>query len=98
MPIREFYHLMLMVDDFDEADRFFEALLAPVTYMPKHWSDLDKRWASLNRVGDDFVLELMEASREPADQTAPLPKFARRFGQHLHSFAWLVDDDDFRPL
>ena len=98
MPIREFFHLMLMVDDIDEAGKFFDSLFAPATYMQKSWSDLDKRWASLNRVGDDFVLELMEASRDPADQGHPLPKFAGRFGQHLHSFAWLVDDADFRSL
>jgi hypothetical protein len=98
MPIREFFHLMLMVDDIDEADRFFDALFSPATYMTKSWSDLDKRWASLSRVGDDFVLELMEASRAAEDQAHPLPKFAARFGQHLHSFAWLVDEDDLRPL
>ncbi|HUZ09166.1 MAG TPA: hypothetical protein VMU76_03265 [Acidimicrobiales bacterium] len=98
MPIREFFHLMLMVDDIDDAGQFFDALFSPVTYMQKSWSDLDKRWASLNRIGDDFVLELMEASKDPADQGAPLPKFANRFGQHLHSFAWLVDAPDLRPL
>ena len=89
---------MLMVDDIDEAGKFFDALFSPTTYMPKSWSDFDKRWASLNRIGDDFVLELMEASKDPADQGAPLPKFANRFGQHLHSFAWLVDAPDLRPL
>jgi hypothetical protein len=98
MPVREFFHLMLMVDDIDDADRFFDGLFSPVCYMEKSWSDFDKRWASLNRVGDDFVLELMEASRAPEDRGAPLPKFANRFHQHLHSFAWLVDEADLRSL
>jgi catechol 2,3-dioxygenase-like lactoylglutathione lyase family enzyme len=98
MPLREFFHLMLMVDDIDAADQFFDSLFSPVCYMEKSWSDFDKRWASLNRVGNDFVLELMEASRAPEDRAAPLPKFAARFHQHLHSFAWLVDEADLRPL
>jgi hypothetical protein len=98
MPIREFFHLMLMVDDIDAGGQFFDSLFSPETYMQKSWSDFDKRWASLNRVGDDFVLEVMEASRDPKDQGAPLPKFANRFHQHFHSFAWMVDEDDYRQL
>jgi len=97
MPLRELYHLMTMVDDFDDADAIVQSMFSPEIFMPKSWSDFDKRWASLNRVGPDFVLELMEASTAEEDQASPLPKFARRFGQHLHSFAWYVDTDDHVP-
>jgi hypothetical protein len=89
---------MHMVDDFDEAEARFDALFSPITFMPKSWSNLDKRWASLSRVGSDFVWELMEASTEPADAAAPLVKFRQRFGQHLHSFSWLFDGDEQRDL
>jgi predicted enzyme related to lactoylglutathione lyase len=98
MPVREFFHLMHMVDDFDAAAAFFDDLLTPVIFMEKSWSDLDKRWASLGRVGDDFVLELMEASRDPEDLGSPLPKFVARFGQHWHSLAWLVDEADMQGV
>ena len=98
MPIREFFHLIHIVDDFDEAEQRYAALLSPATYVPKHWGDFDKRWASLARIGPDFVLELMEPGIAPEDQGAPLPKFRNRHGQHLHSFAWLVDAQDLRPL
>lgn len=54
MPSREFYHRMVVVDDLDAAEAHLGALFPPVTYMPKHWSD--KRWASLARVGSDFVV------------------------------------------
>jgi extradiol dioxygenase family protein len=97
MPLRELFHLMTMVDDFDAADALFQSMFAPDVYMSKSWSDFDKRWASLNRIGTDFVLEVMEASTAEEDQTRPLPKFARRFGQHLHSFAWYVDPADHVP-
>ncbi|MBW8824895.1 MAG: VOC family protein [Acidobacteria bacterium] len=98
MPVREFFHLMHIVDDFDAAEAFFGDLFSPVTFVPKHWSDLDKRFASLARVGDDFVLELMEVSTLDADQSAPLPKFRSRFGQHFHSLSWLIDDDDVQAV
>lgn len=97
MPIRELFHVMHVVEDYDAAAARYSALIdqdAP----PKHYSDFDKRWASLAPVGPDFVLEVMEPSRAPEDQGFPLPKFLSRFGQHLHSFAWFVDDEDFPPL
>jgi catechol 2,3-dioxygenase-like lactoylglutathione lyase family enzyme len=98
VPIQELFHLMLMVDDFDPAQQFFDDLFDPVMMFTKSWSDFDKRWASISLVGSDFSLELMEASKQEEDAGAPLPKFARRFGQHLHSLAWYVDVEDMPTL
>ena len=98
MPIREFFHLIHIVDDFDEAEARYDALLSPHVYLPKHWSDFDKRWASLSVIGPDFVLEVMQPGRAEADEGSPIPKFGRRHGQHLHSFAWYVDAADLVPL
>jgi len=98
MPIRELFHFMQIVDDFDAAQSFYDALLTPQTYMPKSWSDFDKRWASLGVVGSDFVLEIMEPSSVPEDQGLPLPKFHGRHGQHWHSFSWYVDAEDMPAL
>ncbi|HEX5586157.1 MAG TPA: VOC family protein [Acidimicrobiia bacterium] len=98
MPIRELFHVMTMVDDFDPAQDVVDDLFAPEMMFSKSWSDFDKRWASISLIGSDFSFELMEASKSEADAGAPLPKFARRFGQHLHSFAWYVDRDDMPGL
>ena len=46
----------------------------------------------------DFMIEVIEPSKEPEDQQAPLPKFRGRFGQHFHSLAWYVDEPDLTPL
>lgn len=89
---------MQIVDDFDSAQRFYDGLLEPETFMPKSWSDFDKRWASLGVIGPNFVLEIMEPSALPEDQAAPLPKFRSRHGQHWHSFSWFVDADDMPSL
>jgi hypothetical protein len=92
MAVRNLFHVMQIVDDFDPAVAFWDSLVAPATYAPKHWSDFDKRWASLASVGSDFIIEVMEPSKAPEDGDAPLPKFRSRFGQHLHSWSWFDDD------
>ena len=92
MAIRELFHVMQVVDDFDAGAAFWEALCAPHVYMAKSWSDFDKRWALLGVVGDDFVIEVVEPSKIPGDAGFPLPKFQARFGEHLHSCAWYTDD------
>ena len=71
MPIRELFHLMLMVDDFDPAQQFFDDLFDPVMLFTKSWSDFDKRWASISLIGSDFSFELMEASKNEEDAGAP---------------------------
>lgn len=98
MAIRELFHVMHMVDDIDAAQALFDRLFAPKYFAEKHWSDLDKRWASLGDIGDDYVQEFMEASKDEADAGWPLPKFARRFGEHLHSWAWYTEPDQHAAL
>lgn len=93
MALRELFHVMHMVDDIDAAHAVFDRLFSPRYFADKHWSDFDKRWASLGDIGDDYVQEFMEASKDEADAGWPLPKFARRFGQHLHSWAWYTHAD-----
>lgn len=98
MPIRELFHFMHLVDDFDSTHALYAELLAPADWGSKSWSDFDKRWANLANVGPDFVLEIMEPSKQDAHLASALPKFFARHGQHLHSFAWYVDEVDIRGL
>jgi extradiol dioxygenase family protein len=93
--IQEFFHLIHVVNDEDEVDAFYDRLFAPDRFFPRHWSDGEKRWASLSMVSD-LMLEVIEPSRAEADVNSPLARFRRRFGQHFHSFAWYVDSDDVR--
>jgi catechol 2,3-dioxygenase-like lactoylglutathione lyase family enzyme len=97
VQIQEFFHLIHVVNDEDEVDRFYDRLFAPDRFAPKHWSDGEKRWASLSMVSD-LMLEVIEASSSDADANSPLAKFHRRFGQHFHSFAWYVDPEDVRSI
>ena len=97
MPIREFFHLIHVVDDIDEVDAWYDALFSPQWFMKKQWADNERRWASLGMIGD-FMLETIEASSDRADQRMPLTRFHSRFRQHWHSLAWYVDDDDMQGL
>jgi catechol 2,3-dioxygenase-like lactoylglutathione lyase family enzyme len=94
MTVREFFHFMQIIDDFDSTEERYKALLGMDIYIAKSWSDFDKRWASLGTVGAEFVLELMEPSKDPADFDSPLPKFWNRHGQHFHSLSWYYDNDE----
>jgi catechol 2,3-dioxygenase-like lactoylglutathione lyase family enzyme len=95
MKILEFFHLIHVVDDEDEVDAFYRDLFAPQPVVEKHFSEVEKRWASLGMVSD-LMLEVIEPSADPADADVPLPKFRRRHGQHFHSLAWYVDSVDVK--
>ncbi len=97
MPIREFFHLIHVVDDMDEANAWYDALFSPQCFQPKGYAELEKRWATLSMIGD-FMIEVIEPSDAPEDQRAPLPKFRGRFGQHFHSLSFYVDVPDLIPL
>ncbi|MEX1006368.1 MAG: VOC family protein [Acidimicrobiia bacterium] len=97
MPIREFFHLIHVVDDMDEVDAWYDALFSPRCFQPKGYADFEKRWASLSMIGD-FMIEVIEPSAAPEHRQAPLPKFHGRFRQHFHSLAWYVDEPDVKPL
>ena len=97
MPIREFFHLIHIVDNEDEVDAWYRDLFSPQTFTKNHWLESEKRWASLSMVGD-LMIEVIEPSGVAADQGMPLSKFRNRFGQHYHSLAWYVDAPDIKPL
>jgi catechol 2,3-dioxygenase-like lactoylglutathione lyase family enzyme len=97
VEIREFFHLIHIVDDEDEVDAFYDELFAPQRFAPKHFAESEKRWASLSMVSD-LMLEVIEPSGVEADSHMPLTRFRRRFGQHYHSLAWYMEVPDVRPL
>ena len=97
MAIREFFHLIHVVDDEVEADAWYDEVFSPQRFIEKNWSDVEKRWASLAMIGD-FMIEVIEPSSEPQDEAMPLGRFRSRFGKHFHSLAWYVDTPDVRSL
>jgi hypothetical protein len=96
MPIREFFHLIHVVDDIAVGVERFGALFGAEQF-GENWSDLDHRWATFMMLGD-MMLELIQPSDAAEDQNRPLTKFHNRFGQHLHSLSWYVDIEDMPGL
>ncbi len=96
MPIREFFHLIHVVDDIGAANERYGAVFSAEGY-GDNWSDLDRRWASFMMLGD-MMLELIQPSDAEEDSQRALSKFHRRFGQHFHSLSWYVDIEDMPAL
>lgn len=88
--IGRFYHAIHMVSDLDRADDWYDRVFAVERFYKGHLP-VEKRDASLVVIAD-FVMEPMMSSRLPGAQETPVGRFYARFGQHLHSLAWYVED------
>ncbi|MEV0972422.1 VOC family protein [Microtetraspora glauca] len=91
--IGQMIHVVHMCDDVEELRRFYEDVLGGVVYMggdePNYlpWED---RYAALLMVGD-LCVEVM-APKMPANPQLPVGKFYTKYGRHLHSVGYKVDD------
>jgi len=97
MALREFFHLIHIVNDEDEVDAWYDAVFSPQRFVQRNWLDLEKRWASLSMIGN-FMIEVIEPSSDAEDAQMPLTKFRTRFGERFHSLAWYTDSGGIKPL
>ncbi|MBM4405911.1 MAG: hypothetical protein FJ039_07005 [Chloroflexi bacterium] len=89
--IGKLYHVIHVVSDIEAAERWYNDVFAVDWFQPKAYSDIEMREASLGLIGD-FVIEPMMPGKNPGAETRPTGRFHARFGQHLHSLAFFVDD------
>ncbi|RAY16990.1 hypothetical protein DPM19_02160 [Actinomadura craniellae] len=91
--IGQMIHVVHMSDDAQRLRKFYEDVLGGFVYMgvdePNYlpWED---RYATLLMIGD-LCIETM-APKMPANPDLPVGKFYTKFGQHLHSVGYKVDD------
>jgi catechol 2,3-dioxygenase-like lactoylglutathione lyase family enzyme len=86
-------HSVHMTDDVPTLNRFYEEVFGGLVYMgvdSPNWLPVEDRWAGLVQIGD-LCIETM-APNMPADPTKPVGKFYTKFGRHLHSVGYKVDD------
>jgi hypothetical protein len=86
-------HSVHMTSDVARLNRFYEEVFGGLMYMgidEPSYSPVEDRWAGL-LVISDLCIETM-APGLPADPTKPVGKFYTKFGQHLHSVGYKVDD------
>ncbi|MEW2622488.1 VOC family protein [Streptomyces sp. NPDC048106] len=91
--IGQMVHVVHMSDDVQQLRRFYEDVLGGYVYMgvdEPNYFDREDRYATLLMVGD-LCVETM-APRMPADPKLPVGKFYRKFGRHLHSVGYKVED------
>jgi catechol 2,3-dioxygenase-like lactoylglutathione lyase family enzyme len=91
--VQKLFHLTQIVDDLDEADRWYNHLFAPCRFYRGYMKEA-MRHASLLAIGDATVVEPVQLADEPGAAESPLGRFRARFGSRLHSIAWYVDDLD----
>jgi hypothetical protein len=86
-------HTVHVAEEVEPVVRFLEDVLGAVVFMgvdePGYLHPED-RWACV-AVVSDFAIEVM-APNKPVDATKPIGKFFTKFGSHLHSVGYEVDD------
>ncbi|MGX7680152.1 VOC family protein [Jatrophihabitans sp. DSM 45814] len=86
-------HTVHMTDDVPALNKFYEEVFGGLMYMgidEPNYLPPEDRWAGLIIVSD-LCIETM-APNMPADPLKPVGKFYTKFGQHLHSVGYKVDD------
>jgi hypothetical protein len=86
-------HSVHMTDDVPALNRFYEEVFGGLMYMgvdEPNYLPVEDRWAGLLLISD-LCIETM-APNMPADPTKPVGKFYTKFGRHLHSVGYKVDD------
>ena len=88
--IGKLFHLTHVVTDLDAVDRWYDEIFA-VTRFYHGYEKLAGRVASLIAIGD-VIMEPMSPANVPNLRNQSVKRFHERFGQHLHSIAFYVDD------
>ncbi|MFJ3774591.1 VOC family protein [Streptomyces sp. NPDC090075] len=91
--IGQLTHVVHMSDDAQELRRFYEDVLGACVYFgvdEPHYLSYEDRYATLLMIGD-LCVETM-APRMPADTRLPVGRFYTKYGRHLHSVGYQVDD------
>ena len=91
--IGQMIHVVHMVDDVERLRDFYETVLGGLVYMgidEPNYLPIEDRYAALIMIGD-LCIEAM-APKLPADPAKPVGRFHTKYGNHLHSVGYQVDD------
>ena len=88
--IGKLFHVTQVVSDLRPVDRWYDEVFACTRYY-HGFAKAAGRDASLLAIGD-VIMEPMSPANVPNLRNLSVKRFHDRFGQHLHSIAWYVDD------
>ena len=88
--IGKLFHLTHVVSDLTPVDRWYDEVFACTRYY-HGFAKAAGRDASLLAIGD-IIMEPMSPANVPNLRNQSVKRFHDRFGQHLHSIAFYVDD------
>lgn len=89
--IGRLFHVIHVTDDVDELDAWYGRVFGARRFLPRGFSPVEKRDASIVCIAD-VPMEPMAPAAVDGAAHMPVGRFWRRFGRHLHSLAWYVDD------
>jgi len=91
--IGQMIHVVHMTDDVEKLNGFYEDVFGGLCYLgidEPNWLPVEDRWAGLWMISD-LCIETM-APNMPPNVEKPVGKFYSKFGEHLHSVGYKVDD------
>jgi len=91
--IGQMIHVIHMTDDIEKLNRFYEDVFGGLCYLgidEPNYLPIEDRYAGLWMVSD-VCIETM-APAQPVDAAKPVGKFYSKYGEHLHSVGYKVDD------
>ncbi len=86
-------HSVHMTDDVPQLNQWYEEVFGGLLYMgvdEPNFLPVEDRWAGLVQISD-LCIETM-APNTPVDPNKPVGKFFTKYGRHLHSVGYKVDD------
>src|SRR4051794_40702068 len=86
-------HVVHMTDDVPKLTAFYEEVFLGYTFLGQDEPNslpIEDRWATLIMIGD-YCVETM-APKQPVNARLPVGKFYSKYGRHLHSVGYKVDD------
>ncbi|MEQ6900381.1 hypothetical protein [Nocardioides sp. YIM 152588] len=91
--IGQMVHVIHMTEDVSTLNKFYQEVLGGLGYFcpdEPNYLPIEDRYATLWMLGD-LCVEVM-APKMPADPAKPVGRFFTKFGQHLHSVGYKVED------
>ncbi|MSQ35524.1 MAG: hypothetical protein EXR63_00040 [Dehalococcoidia bacterium] len=95
MPTSEIgalFHVVHVAPSLGQLIPWYRELFGAQCFMEPSYSETEQREASLELIGDDYVIEPMTPPHTPGGDQTNIGRFLGRYGSHLHSIAWYAQD------
>lgn len=86
------FHVVHVSNNLAQLVTWYRSVFGSQCFMQPSYSEVEQREASLELIGDDYVVEPMTPPRTEGWEDTNIGRFVRRYGPHLHSIAWYAPE------